>query len=309
MCQHLELACQIAGGLRPCERLDQVGERAVVDAASALHCGDRQTDHDVKVAEIVQEQFPGSDTKRNFKWVEDGTTYEADLTACIDSVALGIECKSGKITPSALRDASGRWRRHTQELLIDPNVQSLRLKSRFGLLGSNPTAADPMRDEIGCDLGEVRKVVRLSVCLEDFGSIQARRKQVEDTGWLPADFAPCPTRNLADCGTVCDILEHPVRYLANELELLGLSLRLGSGEVEPDVQISMVDIAGALDAYCNSLNAGVTLDKPRPAVAPLCASVLLFSGLRRVRPDSSGAPSVQRPAHRPCRAPTPTLGH
>ena len=120
---------------------------------------------------------------------------------------------------------------------------------------------------------------------------------MEDTRWLPADFAPCPTINLADFETVFDILEHPVQilhymmkreaveasvgYLANELELLGLYLTtlLDIGEVEPDVQISTVDMAGALDVYYNSLDAGVTLDKPRPAISPLFGSV--FSQLEQ----------------------------
>ena len=250
-----------------------------------------------KVAEIVQRRFPGSNTKTNFKWADRGTTYETDLIAFIDSFVLVIECKSGKLTPPALRGAPDRLRKHIRELLIDPNLQSLRLKNRLEFLASHPDAADPIRDDIGYDLSKVRTVVRISVCLEDFGSIQASLKQLEDTGWLPADFSPCPTMNLADFETVFDILEHPVQilhyivkreaiessvgYLANELELLGLYLTtlLDIGEIDPDVEISMVDLAGPLDIYYNSLDAGVTLDKPRPAIAPLFAAV--FSQLEQ----------------------------
>ena len=202
-----------------------------------------------------------------------------------------IECKSGKVTPPALRGAPGRLRKHVQELQIDPNLQSLRLKKRLEFLGANPTAADPIRAEIGYDLSKVRRVVRVSVCLEDFGTIQSSLKQLENTGWLPTDFSPCPTMNLADFETVFDILEHTVQilhymmkreevessvgYLANELDLLGwyLTTLLDIGEVEPDVEVSMIDMAGPLDVYYNSLDAGVRLDKPRPAVSPLFASI------------------------------------
>ncbi len=250
-----------------------------------------------KVAEIVQSRFPGSSTKTNFKWIDGGTTYETDLVAFIDSFAMVIECKSGKLTPPALRGAPDRLRKHIQELLIAPNLQSLRFKERLGFLASHPNAADPIRDDIGYDLTKVRRVVRVSVCLEDFGSIQASLKQLEGTGWLPANFSPCPTMNLADFETVVDILEHPVQilhflmkretiessvgYLANELELLGLYLTtlLDIGEIDPDIEISMVGLAGPLDIYYNSLDAGVTLDKPRPAIAPLFAAV--FSQLER----------------------------
>ena len=244
-----------------------------------------------RVAQIVEQRFPGSDVKRNIKWVENGRTYETDLIAFIDSFALVIECKSGKVTPPALRGAPDRLRKHIEELLIDPNEQSLRLKRRLEFLGENPSAADPIRDEIGYDLGKVRKIVRVSVCLENLGSIQSSVKQLENTGWLPADFSPCPTMNLADFETVFDILEHPVQllhymmkrealessvsYVGNELDLLGwyLTTLLDIGEFEPDVEINMVDMAGPLDVYYNSLDAGVKLEKPRPAILPLFASV------------------------------------
>lgn len=264
----------------------------------AADVSDRRADYlECKVAEIVEQRFPGSHTKRNFRWAEDGRTYETDLVAFIDSFALVIECKSGKVTPPALRGAPDRLRKHFEELLIDPNVQSMRLKKRLEFLGSNPSVADSIRDEIGYDLGKVRKIVRVSVCLENFGSIQSSVKQLEDTGWLPTDFSPCPTMNLADFETVFDILEHPVQilhymmqreaiessvsYVGNELELVSwyLTTLLNIGEVKPGVEINMVDMAGPLDVYYNSLDAGVTLDKPRPAISPLFASV--FSQLEQ----------------------------
>ncbi len=144
----------------------------------------------------------------------------------------------------------------------------------------------------------MRKVVRVSVCLEDFGSIQSSLKQLENTRWLPADFVPCPTMNLADFETVFDPLEHPVQilhymmkreaveasvgYLADELDLLGLYLTtlLNIGDVEPDVELTLSEMSALLDTYYNSLDAGVTLDKPRPATSPLFASIFSQLELR-----------------------------
>ena len=243
------------------------------------------------VAKIVESRLPGSNIKRNFKWAEDGTSYETDVIAFIDSFALVIECKSGKVTPPALRGARDRLRKHIQELLIDPNLQSLRLKRRLELLVSHPKMADPIRNGIGYDLGKVRKVVRVSVCLEDFGLIHSRLKRLEETGWLPADFVPCPTMNLADFEIVFDLLEHPVQilhylmkreaiegsfgYLANEINLLGLYLTtlLDIDDVEHDAEIMLTDLSAPLETYYNSLDTGVTVDKPRPAISPLFASI------------------------------------
>ena len=167
----------------------------------------------------------------------------------------------------------------------------MRLKRRLAFLGKNPSAADPIRDEIGYDLGKVRKIVRVSVCLENLGLFQSSVKQLENTDWLPADFSPCPTMNLADFETVFDILEHRVQilhymmkrealessigYVGSELDLLGwyLTTLLDIGEFEPDVEINMIDMAGPLDVYYNSLDAGVMLEKPRPAISPLFGSV------------------------------------
>ena len=250
-----------------------------------------------KVADIVGRRFPSSSIKRNFKWAEDGTDYETDLIIFIDSFALVIECKSGKITPPALRGAPERLRKHIQELLIDSNLQSLRFKKRLEYLFTNPDIADPIRDGIGYDLGKVRKVVRVTVCLEDFVLIQSSLKLIEDTGWLPTNFTPCPTMNLADFETIFDLLEHPVQilhylmkreameasvgYIADELDLLGLYLTtlLDIGDFEPNIEITFSGMSAPLDVYYNSRDAGVTLNKPRPKISPLFASI--FSQLEQ----------------------------
>ena len=270
---------------------------AVLSPFSASVSGRRAEYLESKVAEIVEKRFADSVIKRNLKWTEDGTTYETDLIAFIDSFALVIECKSGKVTPPALRGAPDRLRKHIQELLIDPNLQSLRLKKRLEFLSSHPNVADPIRENIGYDLGKVRKVVRVSVCLEVFGLIQSSLTQLEDTGWLPAGFKPCPTMNVADFETLFDILEHPVQilhylmkresieasvgYLADELDLLGLYLTtlLDIGHVEPEAEFTLTDMSAPLDTYYNSLDAGVPLSKPRPAISPLFASI--FSQLEQ----------------------------
>ena len=264
----------------------------------AAAVSDRRAEYlESKVAEIMERRFLRSSVKRNFKWAEDGKTYETDLIAFIDSFALVIECKSGKVTPPALRGALDRLRRHIRELLIDPNLQSLRLKKRLEFLSSHPNEADPIRDDIGYDLGRIRKVVRVSVCLEDFGWIQSSLMELKDTDWLSADFTPCPTMNLADFETIFDLLEHPVQilhylmkrevieasvgYFADEIDLLGLYLTtlLDIPDMEPDVEVTFTGMSAPLDTYYNSLDAGVRLEKPRPAISPLFASI--FSQLEQ----------------------------
>ena len=252
---------------------------------------------EAKVAEIVKTRFSGSRMKRNFKWIDGDKTYETDLIVFVDSFALIIECKSGKVTPPALRGAPDRLRRRIQKLLIDPNLQSLRLKERLECLSSNPNEVDPIRNEIGYDLNKLHKVVRASVCLEDFGPIQSCLPQLKDTHWLPADFEPCPTMNLADFEMIFDILEHPIQilhylmkremieasfnYHGYEKNLLGwyLTTLLDIGDVEHDAKIIVNGTSSSLESYYDSADAGVNLSKPQPAISSLFASI--FSQLEQ----------------------------
>ena len=240
-----------------------------------------------KVAEIVKRRFPDSGIKRNVKWKEAGITYETDMLVFIDSFVLIIECKSGRIKPPALRGGLKSLRRHIKDLLIKPNLQSMRLKNRIESLISKPNPNDPLGREINLDLSKVHNVLRVSVCLEDFGAIQSSVNQLKETGWLPEDFIPCPTMNLADFETVFDILEHPVQilhylmgreliestlnYLGHELDLLGLYLTtlLDASKFDPNVAHCFVGQSAPLNSYYDSQDAGVTLDKPQPLISPL----------------------------------------
>ena len=256
---------------------------------------------EAKVAEILARRFPTAKTVRNLKWTEDGEVYETDLITFIDSFALIVECKSGKISAPALRGAPDRLKKHIQELIIDPNLQSQRLKNRLELLSASPEIADSIREELPHDLTCVREVVRVSVCLENVWVIQSSLKQLEATTWIPEGCKPCPTMNLADFETVFDILVHPVQvmhyflrrealeqtfdYVADELDYLGLYLTtlLNIGDLEEDDFFDMTAMSAPIDNYYNSLDGGVELKKPTPKITPLFASI--FSQLEEHRPD------------------------
>ena len=245
-----------------------------------------------KVAEIVKRRFPDSGIIRNLKWKEADTTYENDLLVTIDSFALIIECKSGKLSPPALRGAPDAFKREVRKLVIEPNQQSMRLKNRIESLRSQPNLLDAFTKEVKHDLSHVRKVVRVSVCLEDFGPIQSSLNQLKETGWLPEEFEPCPTMNLADFEVVFDILEHPIQilhylmkrelldssreYVGHELDLLGEYLKsfLNLSDFQSGMTHFFVGRSASLNSYYDSLDAGVTLDKPKPVISPLFDSIV-----------------------------------
>ena len=179
-----------------------------------------------------------SNTVSGIKWKYDGTEYETDLITFIDSHALIVEAKSGRISDPALRGAPARLKKHIKEILIAPNTQSKRLKKRLEELIANPKIDDALRDRLPVDLNSIHKIIRVSVSLENFGSIQSNVAQLKETGWLPSDFEPCPTMNIADFETLFDFLYHPVQiihylerrqelenvlgYMGDEMDLMGL---------------------------------------------------------------------------------------
>ena len=255
---------------------------------SGLH--KRRADYlEAKIEEIVKRRFPSSKTVTGLKWVLGEAQYETDLITFIDSHALIIEAKSHKISKTALRGAPDRIKRHLKEILVEPSVQSLRLEQRLNDLRLKSLPNDSLIDQLPVDIKTIHKVIRVSVSLENFASLQASLGLFNDTGWLPHDFLPCPSMNIADFETLFDFLEHPVqiihylerrtelegivKFLGDELDFMGLYIEtlLNTGDVIADNQGEVI-ISGKsepLDKYYISKDQGIIIDKPRPKISPL----------------------------------------
>ncbi len=248
---------------------------------------DKRADYlEEKVKEIICSRFPKANTVSGCKWNYGGREYETDLITFIDSHALIVEAKSGKITEPALRGATKRIKKHVEEILIEPNLQSKRLKEKLLELIANPNQEDELRQKLPVDLNNIEKVIRVSVSYEDFSVIQTNIKQLSETGWLPDDFEACPTMNVADFETLFDYLEHPVQilhylerrqyieesigYMADELDLMGLYTEtlFNMGEINPDMQFNFIGMSDPIDKYYNSKEAGVIIEKPKPKISP-----------------------------------------
>ncbi|MCD4754537.1 MAG: hypothetical protein K8R75_01845, partial [Deltaproteobacteria bacterium] len=230
-------------------------------------------------------------TVSGVKWKHDNAEYETDLITFIDSHAVIVEAKSGKISDPALRGAPARLKKHIEEILIAPNIQSKRLKQRLEELIANPGIDDELRVKLPVDLNSIHKIIRVSVSLEDFGSIQANVAQLRETGWLPEDFEPCPIMNIADFETLFDFLDHPVQiihylerrqelekvlgYMGDELDLMGLYIGtlFNVGDIDPEANFVISEMSSPLDAFYNSRDAGVDIPKPKPKISAL------FSGI------------------------------
>jgi hypothetical protein len=234
-----------------------------------------------EVAALFETAFRDTKPIRNFKWKDGQDEYETDLIVPIDSYLILVEAKSHSVSWPALRGAPKRAKRHIQELIVDPSMQSSRLLAKLLELNSGDgTASEPPRI-LPFDVKTIKKVVRLSVTLEDFATIQSNVMALKETGWLDAELRPAPTITLADLEIVFDILtdtpeklhywvrraelEEHLTYFGDELDLLGLYLETGFniGKIEYGQHpLVITNKSKATDDYYDALDRGHVWQKP-----------------------------------------------
>ncbi|TGL37046.1 hypothetical protein EHQ52_02825 [Leptospira koniambonensis] len=250
-----------------------------------------------KIEAIVKRRFPETLTVPKTKWKDGDKEYETDLITFIDSYAIIIEAKSAKVSKEGLRGAPERVKRHIKDLIVEPSIQSKRFEDRLRLLIANPGIEDPLKQKLPVDLSTIRKIIRISVSLEDFATVQSNLNRFKHTKWFPQSFVPCPTLNLADFETVFDFLEHPVQILhyferraelerdvkteiiGDELDYLGfyLSTLLSQGYVYENGRDLLVitSMSSPIDHYYHSRDLGKEVPKPRPKIKKLFKEIFL----------------------------------
>jgi ribosomal protein L7/L12 len=248
------------------------------------------------IEEIVKRRFPESLTVSGVEWVIDDRKYETDLITFIDSHVLIIEAKSQKFTDRAWRGSVDRIRRHVNEILIEPNLQSERFANRLQFLIDNPEEEDNLRRKLPVSLEKIHKVIRLSVSLESLGVLQSNIALIEKAGWLPDGFVPCPNISLADFETLFDLLESPIMILhylqrrtelPNEIHIQGDELDLMGMYLDTLFDLGDIGSTGAKHIYATGAsrridnfystfneNNQLGLVKPRPKINPFFERII-----------------------------------
>jgi hypothetical protein len=236
-----------------------------------------------EIATLFATNFPGAQLARGYTWTEEGKKYESDLIVRVDTHLLLIEAKSGAISAAALRGAPDRMRRHFEEILIAPSIQSARLATRIESALDVPSEADNLIPEFPIRLHGISHILRLSVTLEDFATIQSRMHALRDAGIVPTGHSIAPCILLTDLETVFDILEsagrklHYLRrrgelesnfnYVGDELDLLGFYLQtafaIGTAEFSED-EFTLLGFSRELDHHYMVKQEGIVTPKPSP---------------------------------------------
>ena len=232
------------------------------------------------VAATLSKALPGAAVYGNIRWRVSGTERqgETDTLAVLDSVAIIVEAKSGSVSAHSRRGAPDRLKSEIRELLESPALQSQRLLAAMEehLAGKSELV---LSEQV--DLSKIRYIMRMSVTLEDFSTIQSDIGKLQALGLVSKDVEPVPTLCLADLHTLVEILDVPVMFLhylhrrmhlegkfshdSDELDLLGTYLMNGLlfGNKETDgTRITFYRMSEKIDRYMMSLSEGIRIAKP-----------------------------------------------
>lgn len=236
-----------------------------------------------EIANLFNKAFPHCEQYAGYKWFENRVAQgENDLMIRVDSHLILIEAKSHSISWPALRGAPARAKKHVQDILLAPSEQSLKLKERISLALIEPEKQDTLLPDFPIDLTQVKTILRLSVTLEDFATLQTMIHHTKKAGWIPEEHEIAPCLLLADLEIVFDILkttpekihylkrraelEKNADYKGDELDLLGFYLKTGFniGESEFDgTHLLLTGMSKPIDTYYEALEEKIYLEKPR----------------------------------------------
>jgi hypothetical protein len=236
-----------------------------------------------EIISLFKKAFPKCEIVPHYKWRDGAKGYENDLLVKVDSHLILVEAKSHMISWPALRGAAERIKKHVEDTLLEPSIQSLRLANRIIAAREDVNNREFLLPRFPFAFDEINTLLRLSITLEDFATLQTTIHHVRETGWIPVDHPVAPCIMLADLEIVFDTLEstsHKIHYLkrradledhldyeGDELDLLGLYLRtgfnIGSAEFGGDHFI-FTSMSKEVDAYYSALDEGVQRKKPRP---------------------------------------------
>lgn len=248
-----------------------------------------------KIEEIILRRFPESQTKSGLKWSQDGREYETDLVTFIDSFMIIIEAKSHKVNKAALRGATKTVKRQFDEMIIEPNIQSKRLRDKILYLKDNPDIEDNLREQLPVSLDDINNVIRMSITLEDFGTMQTNIDKFHKTDWMPHDYEPCVSMTVSDFECITDILEHPIEIinyltrrsnlsnrinvLGDELDYLGLycedRLSFSNEMMDESTEVSITGMSSKIDLYFQLKEKGIDCAKPKPEMLPFFKDILV----------------------------------
>lgn len=249
-----------------------------------------------QIERLFRAAFPNAAVFRGSKWTdpETGTGYENDGLIRLDSILIIVEAKAGRVADPARRGGEKRLERVIDDLIVTPARQSKRFAD-FLLANPGIHRFQTDRGDVNeVDVAGVRRVVRLSVILEQPGDLQTHAVNLKRAGLVDTDAPLAPVMQLADLEIVLEILDSvPLRlhyliqraeietaidYTGDEIDLLGLYLRTGfvAGEIPPSTgPLLLYGASETVDKYLHNakFSDGIA-PKPKRKLTPWWRNIL-----------------------------------
>ena len=235
-----------------------------------------------KISELFIATFKNGTILKNTTWRLEGRAYETDLLVKIDSYLLIVEAKSHSISWPALRGAPKRAKRHIDEILLHPAQQSARLENALRDKFIRRNSESTLELDLPFELNERTQVIRLSVTLEDFATIQSNLRDLLEDQDDADRLSISVTMSVADLECVFDILAGPAQvlhylvrrtelqdkfqYRGDELDLLGMYLMTGFclGEMEHSGKaLQLIGMSSDVDGFYEAAAQGIQAPKPQ----------------------------------------------
>lgn len=243
--------------------------------------------------DLFRKALPDADFYPAFKWKQDGQQFENDLVVVIDHVVVIAEAKSHHLTPSGLRGAPDRVKRHVRDLILSPSTQSHRLEKLITAARSGDKDAKKLLAANGIEADKADRVIRLSVTLYDLSVLSASEQDFKKIGWVPADHPVAPSILISDLRCVVDILDNPILFLhylsershiqksfdllGDELDFLGLYMNSAFNLAALAGEADLFNVSGmssTIDEYFEAFSTGVKKPKPKMQLRPLFRDIV-----------------------------------
>lgn len=199
-----------------------------------------------EVEQLFREYFSNAQIFKGSLWndISNNKNGENDLLVLLDTFALVIECKAGKVNDSARRGSILKLRKVLKDLVVEASEQA----NNFINFLSNNTAIHQLPTKSAqinqFDNTNIRYYVPLTITLESLGSVSANLRSCVEVGWIDAPLEKlAPSIPLGDLEIIFEILENEIErthylirrsqiekslsYRGDELDLLAFYLDTG----------------------------------------------------------------------------------
>jgi len=185
-----------------------------------------------------------------------------------------------------------------KKLIVEPAIQASRLED--AIIDFQTTQKDSFQIDLPFELKEIKSIIKLTVTLEDFATIQSNTAMLVKSGVMDANAPIIPTIAIADLKVVLELLgneaerihylnrrneiQNSVHYIGDELDLLSYYFKKGFvfGEFEKsNTTLNLTAMSKPIDDYYQAVEKGGSLPKPKRILTKWYADICQFLLERR----------------------------